>query len=311
MDKLAKRIREIEEEHAEEFLQEHIAQHDQAARDRALMIAGGFRTALKISAAINSEVMRALELFQEERLYTSFGYERFAEFLDQSEFSPMTKAQYYERKAILDKEGDMLFDLLSDLGMSIRKRKLLGKGNVEVHGEKVIVRDGEEQTEIEVNDRSRLLETLSALADANADKSAKLAKQKEKIDRHGAEKKELYDEIDRERARKAAEVSGDPHSMALAALVGAFKNLRDEVENLSAIDRGARKDHVLELLAGQMQLTAEGYGSADWARHAPRPERAPTGDEEGDYVEDLLDRVFDGEVVDLDENQRELAAAMS
>lgn len=299
MDKLTKKIREVQEEHAEEFVQEHLAHHKQADRDRALLIAGGFKTALKISAAIGSEVMRALEQFQEERLYASFGYDRFADFLDDSEFSPMSKAQYYERKAILDREGDMVFDLLSDLGMSIRRRKLLGKGNVEVHGDKVFVlQDNEQSVEIDLKDRTRLLETLTALADANADKSAKLEKQKAKIEKHDDEKRELYNELDRVKASAAAEIGKDPHSMALANVAFAFAALREQIEILTDVDRTGRRDNALEIIANQLNLTRAAYGTV-----GRKPAETAL---RGETAEEVIDNFLE----DLDLNDAELAANM-
>jgi hypothetical protein len=310
MGNLQEKIRQVEDEHAEEQLEKHLEHHAVTNRDRALLIIGGFKTALKISTAINSEVMRSLETFQEQRLYSSFGYERFADFLDEYEHSPMTKNQYYERKAILDREGDAMFDLLSDMGMSIRKRKLLGKGNVEFDGEKVIVHDGDEQTEIEITDRTRLLETLTALADANADKSSKLEKQKTKLDKHDEEKRELCDEIDRVKAEKKIELGGDPHSIALANACFALTALREESALLSDTDRAARGPNVMETLASQMQQTAAAYETGDWTAHvrtASDSDRVPKkGLANTDFDWDTaIDNAASG-----DDNDAELAASM-
>lgn len=247
------------ETRTEDAAEQHLADHQRLGRDRALLIVGGFKTALRISNALNSEVMRAMELFQEERLYLSFGYERFVDFLDNSEHSPMSKAQYYERRGVLEKEGDQVFDLLSDLGVSIRKRKLLGKGNVEIEGETVIIRDGEEQTAIELNDRARLLETLSALADANADKSAKIDRQKEKIEKHDEKVRELYAEIDVEKARQKSEFASDPHMMARVELNLALGKLTQIAETLSDIEKAQFRDGVLEELAEHRNALAHAY----------------------------------------------------
>lgn len=309
MDKLQKRIRQVEEQVAEEHVQDHLDYHQQKLRDKALLIVGGFKTATRIANAINSEVMRALELFQEEKVYQAFGYSTFVDFLEESEHSPMSKTQYYERRSILEKEGDAMFDLLSGLGMSIRKRKLLGRGNVEFDGDKVIVHDGDEQTEIEITDRTRLLETLTALADANADKSAKLEKQKVKLDKHDAEKREIYDELDRVKASKAAEIGKDPHSVALANVCFAFAALRDEIAALNTIDAEARCTNTLEILAGQMSLTSRAYGgSSDWAAEVR------TGSD-SDRVRSESDSEFDWDAaIDAaaggEDNDAELAASM-
>lgn len=312
MDNLTKKIRSVEEAHASELVASRLESYSSEQRDLGLMVLGGFRVSERISAAVAAEGFKALMRFAEEKLYEAFGFTNMVDFLNDSPHAPMTKAQFYERRELYGKEGERLFDLFTELGLSIRKRKLLGQGNVAIEGENAVIRDDSgEETVVPISDQARLIEVITAVVDSKVQLRKDLEKQKEKIEQQKETIRLAHDDLDRERARKSVEALGDTHSMALAAVIGAFKNLRDEVAGLSEIDRGARKDHVLELLAGQMQLTAEAYGSADWARHAPRPERAPTGDDEADYVEDLLDRVLDGEVVDPEENERELAAAMS
>lgn len=301
MDKLEKRIREVQDEVAQEFLDDHLAEHKQKGRDRALLLAGGFRTALKIATAINSEVMRSLEIFQEERLYLDLGFERFVDFLDQCEHSPMSKAQYYERRAILDKEGDQVFDLLSDLGVSIRRRKLLGKGNVEIEGEMVIIHDGEEEISIELKDRSRILETLSALADANADKSAKLDRQKEKIDQHDEKVRELYAEIDVEKARQKSEFASDPHMIARLEMNLALGKLAQVAEDLPDIEKDQFRDAVLEELAAHRNALAHAYLTTARKPAADLPKNDPNMSDE-EYLASLI------ESVDLDDNEAELAS---
>lgn len=304
MDKLTERIRKVEDDHAEEFVKDHLAHHEQTSRDRAMFLLGGFKLAGNIANALSAETMRSLIIFQEEKMHEALGFDRFAEFLEQSEYSPMSKAQFYERKAIFEKEGGPIFDLLNSMGMSVRQRKLLGKGSVAIDGDSLIIFKDSEELTVHLGDTAAIRETLVALADANADKSAKLEKQKAEIDKHDAEKREIYDELDRVTAEKASEYSRDPHSMALANLCLSFAALREQVaESLTAIDRGARRDNVLQILASQMQLTAESYGSGDWTRHAPKAAKAPSGDDEQDYVDGLIDRVFD-------ENDAALAAEM-
>ena len=305
-DKLQKRIREVEEDHAGEVVEQHLEQHRQQSRDRALLIAGGFKAALKISAAISSEVMRSMEVFQEERLYMSFGYERFATFLDESEFSPMSKSQYYERKSILEKEGDRMFDVFGELGLSIRKRKLLGKGNVEIDGDSVIILDGDERTEIELKDRSRLIETLTALADANAEKSIKLERQKEKIEKHADEKRDLYDEIDRVRASKVAP-HPDDHMIARVELGLAFSRLRENAAGLSEIEKDQFRDSVLEDVAGWTADLREAYKTGT-AKAKPAAASAIVGDTFAEAFTNFLETVDDD--IDGEDNDGELAAQL-
>jgi hypothetical protein len=153
------------------------------SRERALLFLGGMRAADRISAALSAQVMANLIAFEKERMHESMGYTRFAEFLDRSPYSPMTKHQFYKRREIFEREGEQVFDLMNDIGLPLARRKLLGRGAVRLEGETVIVLDGEEEVTIEINDRARILETLSALADANAEKARRLEVGREDYER--------------------------------------------------------------------------------------------------------------------------------
>lgn len=317
MDKYLEKVRDAEEAIAGEIVEDHLAAYSEQERIDAATLLGRAQAADRISVALSAEVIRFIEHFERTKRYRALGHPDFVTFLKHSGLNSVTKSRYYERKKILDKEGDPVFDALTIAGVPITVRGYLEPGDVTIEGESIVVKGDDDSSDIVIHkdDHQSIVTALRNQAQIRRTAAKELAKAKDELAelkiKHAAEKRELYDENDRLRASRSAEVGGDTHSMALAAVIGAFKNLRDEVAGLSEIDRGARKDSVLEILAGQMQLTAEAYGSADWARHAPRPERAPTGDDEADYVEDLLDRVLDGEVVDPEENERELAAAMS
>lgn len=317
MDKYLDKVRKAEEVIAGEIVEEHLAEFSHQETMEAALWLGRAQAVDRISVALSSQVIRFLEMFEKTKAYRALGYNNFVAFLNNSGLHEVTKNRYYDRIKLLNKEGDPVFDALTIAGVPITVRGYLEPGDVTIEGESIVVKGDDDSSDIVIHkdDHQSIVTALRNQAQIRRTAAKELAKVKDELAdvkaRHDAEKRELYDENDRLRASRSAEVGGDTHSMALAAVIGAFKNLRDEVAGLSEIDRGARKDSVLEILAGQMQLTAEAYGSADWARHAPRPERAPTGDDEADYVEDLLDRVLDGEVVDPEENERELAAAMS
>jgi hypothetical protein len=152
-------------------------------RERALLFLGGMRAADRISAALSAQVMANLIAFEKEKMHETLGFKRFAEFLDRSPYSPMTKHQFYKRREVFDREGEQVFDLMNEIGLPLARRKLLGRGVVRVEGETVIVLDGDEEISIELADRARILETLSALADANAEKSKRLELGRQDYDR--------------------------------------------------------------------------------------------------------------------------------
>ena len=202
MEKLQKKLRAVEEQHAEEVVTTHLDNHEKKGHDHALFFLGGVRATNGIADALSIEVIRALINFQEEKRYESLGYTNFVDFLENSEYAPMSKNQFYDRKALLEKEGDKVFELMNSLSMPVSKRKLLGKGNIQLDGETVIVTgDDGEQTEIEIKDRSRLLETLAALADANAEKTRKIQTQQSKIEKGDTEVLNLQKKLDEAKAR--------------------------------------------------------------------------------------------------------------
>lgn len=263
---LQKKIRQVEEQHAEETLENHLRSFSEKEKNNALLLLGGIgaveRLAQSISATLSSQSLRALEKFQEQGLHQSLGYDRFDDFLNESDYSPMSKHQFYERKKILNTEGDEVFDLLNAFGIPLSKRKLLGQGHIQIDGDTVIVvtgEFGEEQTEeIEITDRARLLETLSALADANADKSKKLVRKQAALEKAETEIKRLDEENDDILAHQKSD-SLDPHSLALLNIVSAFQTLKNAAENLKPIEKEQFAPRIFETIARQLDGLSVAY----------------------------------------------------
>lgn len=301
-DKLQKNINQAIDAHADELHEQRLSIHSEAARDRSLRLSGGFRAAMNISRLVGSEVIRGLERFQAEECWRDLGFESFAAYLASPE-SPMKKSTYYDLKGLLEREGDAVFDLYANLGLKPRVWKQLGTGQVEFDGSMVRVKaDDGEETEIDITDRSRLLETLTALADANAEKSIKLERQKDTLAKHDDKVRELYDEIDKAKAAKAADFAADAHMTARVELGLAFGRLTDIVSQMTDVEREALRDAVLENVAG-------------WStslRMAYRTDSSPTGVPTtlvGDTFEECLDNFLDNVDLDAiaDTNDAELA----
>ena len=242
-------------------------------RQQALMFLGGIHTVGRISKALGSQEMRALETFQIQELYLDLGFENFVDFLN-DDLSPITKNQYYDRIKILKSEGDQVFDLLNNAGISVSKRKLLGRGHIQVEGEKLIILgDNGDETEIEFKDRSRILETLSALADANAHKSIKIEREKKEAQRLRGVVGDLQKQVETERAALQAD-SLDPHSVALLNLISAFQLLKTEAENLTLVEKEQFAPRTFETIARQLDALSVAYnristmiGRADHLAH--------------------------------------------
>jgi hypothetical protein len=256
MDKLEKRIREVAEEDAA-IAAETVAA---TAERNAVYMAGAIAAAGRIADAISAETIRLLERFAEEKMYRHFGFDNIRAFLDESPYSPMSAHQYYERRQVLAKEGDALYDLLSGLGVAINRRKKLGAGAIELDGDNVIIHLPEGDEVIGVDDRQRIIATLSALADSNAAKQREIERQSNEIRSLTRSIRDVYAEADKLRDRQTLETLEDSHSFALVELLAAFERLAAAASNLSEADRLSRREIVFEKIADKYATIREVYG---------------------------------------------------
>jgi len=264
MKELQKKIEEIEDQYAEETLNMHLDKHAQAKRDKALKLIGAIRSVDQISKSLSTQAIKVTIAFQQEKMHESFGFKRFADFLDESEHSLMTKSEFYQRKTIFENEGETLFDSLSEAGVPLSTRKLLGKGNVQIDGEKVLIvtgAEGEQQTEeIELSDRTRLLQVLSAVADQNATLNAKTNKQKEKIERGEKEIEGLQKKLDAGSFTGKGETT---HFEMYMRVITPLIQLRNYIKQLTAIEKAQIKEQGLVYLRsfnGELTGLAQTYG---------------------------------------------------
>lgn len=172
-------------------------------------------SAHSVSTLLSSQALRGMQKIEQEKLYLALGYENFVEFLN-SDDSPITKNQYYDRIKLLNSENDTLYDALTKLAFPVSKRKLLNKGQVQIEGDTVFITVPEtgEQMPIALDDRTRLLETLSALADANAEKSKKIERGRDDNDRL---KRKISDLEDRAQTAPSAARVDELEAQRLAA----------------------------------------------------------------------------------------------
>ncbi|MEZ5421822.1 MAG: hypothetical protein R2682_01850 [Pyrinomonadaceae bacterium] len=268
--------------------------------DRVMYALGGINVANRVAAALDTEAMRSLIRIEEDKLYRSLGFETFVDFLN-SDLSPVSKSQFYERKALLDKEGDALFNLLTEAGVPLRSRKLLGRGSVEVADDALIIHADGETQEIAVDNRRAMLDALSALADANAVKAAKLERQADTIAQHDAKVAGLEAEIKRVRASKAAEFVADRHMTVRVEAGVALNKLAKIAADLSDIEKDQLRDSVLEDLASHLQTLRAAYRTET---HTAEPEIV------GDTFGEALDNFLANVDLDAAGNDGELAAKL-
>jgi hypothetical protein len=246
-------------------------------RAEALIWLGRVQAADRIAETLRSETMRAMILVEEQNKYKALGFPTFVAFL-RSPHSPLTKNQYYDRKKLLLKEGDQLFNLYPSLGISVQRRKLLGEGQVSLDGETVTVKNGEEQIEVDIRDRARIAELITALTDATAAKVRTLEKTELALDKAMDDNAELKKKFEDLKASKAAEFDGRT-SREFAALLGCFEALIEESAKLAAAEKTRLAPSMLQHLAGLMTRLGDSLGGKDWTRHAPAVVPIPPGED--------------------------------
>ncbi len=179
-------------------------------KDRALILIGAVNAVNHIAQTLSAQTMRGLQKIRDDKVFESLGFTRFDDFLNESEYSPMTYRQFYDREKLLLQEGDQVFDLMNTLKLSHKQRRLLGAGHVQIDEKNgtVIIVTGEdleeEVAEIELTDRTRLLQTLSALADQAASLNVKATKQKVQIERGEKQVEDLKKKLDDAKNRPGA-----------------------------------------------------------------------------------------------------------
>lgn len=256
--------------------------HEQAAtstaevsKDEALMFLGGIGAINSLTDKLAAQTIRALEAFGESKAYENFGYSTFAEFLDDSPHSPMTKHQYYDRRNALAVEGDSTYNLLNSMGVPLSKRKLLTDGTVHLDGDTLVV--GEER--IPLTDRRRVVEAIKTLAEEGARKEKKIAKGEEQNKKLKRERDDL---------KKSGATSGalSDYDTALINLLGAFSVLVNLGFELTDDVRLEKRGYTFEQLAALRLQLEEALGV-----HGPNvsaEDRAALSDSEVAEVGDLM-----------------------
>ena len=182
----------------EKMVKVHTGEREQ----KSLIRLGAVGAIGQLAQTLSAQTIRALQTIRDDKDFEALGFKRFDDFLDESDVSPMSYRQFNDREQLLKKEGDQLFDLMNSLKLSHRQRRLLGAGHIQIDDKKgtVTIVTGEdleeEVEEIELTDKTRLLQTLSALADQAAMLNIKASKQKQQIERGENQVEELKKKLD-------------------------------------------------------------------------------------------------------------------
>jgi hypothetical protein len=295
--------KELEKIHeaAEEVIAGEISETYAVDQEKELyFLLGGLDALNTVASNMNAAVIINLQRIRDEQLYLAAGYTRFDAFMDEHPKATMSYKRFNYVEGVFKNLGHQIFDLLNGSGLSMRQQKLLGKGNVEIVDDKVIVHNDDQTTEIEINNRRQWLESLRALADANAEKSIKLERQQTKLDKHAEQLAEAADLVQRAKAACMADLAADAHMTARVELGLSFGKFTDIVSTLTNAEKEQYRDDVLEHVASWSNALRFAY-------RTDGTERPVEPAIEGDTLEEAVDNYLDD--VD-DDNDGDLAAKL-
>jgi hypothetical protein len=258
---MSDKLKKLREQHELEEYEMQVGEVKDNRKSRALFALGGIKAADQIASsifsAISSQSMKALDFFQKEKMYLDLGYETFVDFLQNSEFSPMTKSQYYERKNLISNEGEVVYDYLNSIGLSVSVRKLLTENNgkeISIEGDYFVV--GEEK--IEMKESSSIKNLLLEIANDNRKLKEENKKQAEKLEKGKGDFDRLKQRLsEAENSTATADYSKNPVEKMNAIALGGLSGLADELKKASLVDCQYFTDSNLRLLVSQFQRVQE------------------------------------------------------
>lgn len=257
MSNLEDKIREVETEDAIATVNNNLKNHQVSRQMQAAMIMGGIRAVDRVAKGISSQAMVATIRFQDDKLHEEFGFDRFADFLDKSPYSPMTKHEFYKRKEVFDSEGEQTFDALNAINISLTTRKALVAGGVEmfVDGDELVIAD----QRVPVTDRHAVKQLVDAFHDVlterdarEAQKDKKIEEQKFQLDRG----QEDYNELER---NLVAMRQGDPHDRGVADAVFALLEVTRLTGQMPDAKKAERGPYAIKALWDAMLQVRKAY----------------------------------------------------
>ncbi|QQS33525.1 MAG: hypothetical protein IPM50_02775 [Acidobacteriota bacterium] len=260
MAKLNEQIEKLRDDHAHEMIDNLTSAHQEKSRNDALFFLGRIKQndhiAQAVASNLSAQSIRALEHFQQERMYESFGYSTFVDFLEKSEWSPMTKRQYYDRLNTLRELGDEVFDLLTSAGISVRAQKLIGKGDITISEGKLLIGD----QEVSIDNSGVIKQVLVEFVDEMRAKDTKIKTLEQTVTERDTTIEKGRDEINDLRRALDHEAESSPYERALMNAIKAMITLTGEIKELDADERGERAEPDLKTLAEQWFQARDAYG---------------------------------------------------
>jgi len=202
---------------------------------------GAAKLATRLSTALQSQSIRAIGGIRDNREFVVEGFEHFKDFMDQHPESPMSYDQFNRREKLLNTEGDLVFDLLSSLDVSLKTRTLLA-GHIEIEGNEIRV--GEER--VQRDNEAAILNLITTQYAKLQQQEKKLKAQKDKL------KKGEEDFAKLKRKAVIANPTGTPTGQALLTAAGALSQLCEALESASPEEKEALKTQIDELMRAKL-----------------------------------------------------------
>lgn len=259
MGTLKEKLEQVKDEHLERVIEGQIEKHDLAKQQAAHILIGGIRAVHRVSDNLDSQVMAALIQFQKEDMHECFGYKRFADFLDESEFAPMKKSEFYRRKELFESEGGQLYDTFNAARIPIATRKLLlsGTTQIEIDGDQLIIGD----QRADVTNAGAVKDIILAITDDLRTERQEAEKQAEKVERLKAQVKTGKEEYDELRRNLDALNEQSPVERAFSRALSTMLKLTSEASELSDTEKKKRAKNDLQIFAAQWYRLRDAYGS--------------------------------------------------
>jgi hypothetical protein len=273
MGTLKEKLEQVKDEHLERVIEGQIEKHDLAKNQAAYMLIGGIRSVHRVSDNLNSQVMAAMIQFQKEDMHECFGYKRFADFLDESEFSPMKKSEFYRRKELFDSEGGQIYDAFNAARIPVATRKLLlsGTTQIEIDGDQLIIGD----QRADVKNAGAVKDIILAITEDLRNERTEREKSDAKAERLDAQVKTGKDEYDELRRNLDALNEQSPVERAFSRALSSMLKLTTEASELSPAEKKKRAKNDLQIFAAQWYRLRDAYGST----LAFSEDSGPVGDE--------------------------------
>ena len=197
--------------------------------------------------------MNALITFQNEKMHENLGFNRFADFLDKSDYSPMSKTDFYRRKELFESEGAEIYDAFNAIKIPMSTRKLIAQSNgadIVIEGDEILI--GDERADL--SDLPVIKTLIKSLASANEKFTENRDSQDKKIEKLESQVKTGLSEFEELRRSFDAAKTGTPYEQALVKTIGAMINLSAEARNLTLVEKEKRGRSDIKALWTQMLI---------------------------------------------------------